>query len=271
MAYVYRHIRLDKNEPFYIGIGSDTEGNYSRANYKWGRNNMWNSIAKKCKYKVEIILDDITWEEACEKEKEFILLYGRINLNNGILCNFTDGGEGVLGTIFSKERLLKMSLSMKGKMVKEKHPLFGKKHTDDSKIKMSEKLLGKKMSPERLKKHSFTFSGEKNPMFGKRHSEETKKIISQRNTGRKHSDDVKKKMSESRRGEMNGNYGKKNSEATRRKMSQNRKNKIYIYNIESGIIYDSILEASKAHNIGYDMLKLKLYGKFKNNTYLRYA
>jgi len=23
MAYVYRHIRLDKNEPFYIGIGSE--------------------------------------------------------------------------------------------------------------------------------------------------------------------------------------------------------------------------------------------------------
>ena len=29
MAYVYRHIRLDKNEPFYIGIGSDKE--YKRA------------------------------------------------------------------------------------------------------------------------------------------------------------------------------------------------------------------------------------------------
>ena len=29
MAYVYRHIRLDKNEPFYIGIGSDA--NYSRS------------------------------------------------------------------------------------------------------------------------------------------------------------------------------------------------------------------------------------------------
>jgi hypothetical protein len=23
MAYLYRHIRHDKNEPFYIGIGSD--------------------------------------------------------------------------------------------------------------------------------------------------------------------------------------------------------------------------------------------------------
>ena len=30
MAYLYRHIRLDKNEPFYIGIGSDT--NFKRAN-----------------------------------------------------------------------------------------------------------------------------------------------------------------------------------------------------------------------------------------------
>jgi hypothetical protein len=29
MAYLYRHIRLDKNEPFYIGIGSDKQ--YKRA------------------------------------------------------------------------------------------------------------------------------------------------------------------------------------------------------------------------------------------------
>lgn len=28
MAYVYRHIRLDKNEPFYIGIGKDEGGKY---------------------------------------------------------------------------------------------------------------------------------------------------------------------------------------------------------------------------------------------------
>jgi hypothetical protein len=29
MAYIYRHIRLDKNEPFYIGIGSDDKGKYN--------------------------------------------------------------------------------------------------------------------------------------------------------------------------------------------------------------------------------------------------
>ena len=31
MAYLYRHIRLDNNEVFYIGIGSDSEGYYKRA------------------------------------------------------------------------------------------------------------------------------------------------------------------------------------------------------------------------------------------------
>ena len=31
MAYLYRHIRLDKNEPFYIGIGSNELNNYKRA------------------------------------------------------------------------------------------------------------------------------------------------------------------------------------------------------------------------------------------------
>jgi len=35
MCYVYRHIRLDKNEPFYIGIGSDF--NYQRSRHQSGR------------------------------------------------------------------------------------------------------------------------------------------------------------------------------------------------------------------------------------------
>ena len=41
MAYVYRHIRLDTNQPFYIGIGSDK--NYFRANQKTSskRNSYW--------------------------------------------------------------------------------------------------------------------------------------------------------------------------------------------------------------------------------------
>jgi len=39
MAYIYRHIRLDKNEPFYIGIGDNShEGTYPRAHSKKPKN-----------------------------------------------------------------------------------------------------------------------------------------------------------------------------------------------------------------------------------------
>lgn len=111
MAYLYRHIRIDKNEPFYIGIGSDNS--YRRANETSRRNIHWKNIVKKGEYKVEILLDDLTWEQACEKEKEFIALYGRANLNNGSLCNLTDGGEGLINP--SKETRDKKRNSMIGK------------------------------------------------------------------------------------------------------------------------------------------------------------
>lgn len=74
MAYIYRHIRLDKNVPFYIGIGSDDEGFYLRA-FRKGRNAHWNNIVKKTDYLVEIILDDLSWEEACVKEQQIMLRY----------------------------------------------------------------------------------------------------------------------------------------------------------------------------------------------------
>ena len=92
MAYLYRHIRLDKNEPFYIGIGSDNT--YYRANSKKGRSDFWHKMANLSEYRVEIMLDGLTYDEAKEKEREFIALYGRRNLNKGILCNLTDGGDG---------------------------------------------------------------------------------------------------------------------------------------------------------------------------------
>jgi hypothetical protein len=83
MAYVYRHIRLDTNQPFYIGIGSDR--NYSRSYTKKRRNQFWCNVAKKTEFIVEIILDDLSWEEACLKEIEFISLYGRRDIGARVL------------------------------------------------------------------------------------------------------------------------------------------------------------------------------------------
>ena len=109
MAYVYRHIRLDKNEPFYIGIGITK--NYSRAYSKKSRNKLWKTIANKSGYEVEIIFDDLSWEEACKKEKEFITLYGRIDTKTGILSNMTNGGDGTIG----------INVWNKGKKLSDKH------------------------------------------------------------------------------------------------------------------------------------------------------
>ena len=51
---VYRHIRLDKNEVFYIGIGNDS--NYKRSKIKANRSVYWKNIVNKTFYEIEILL-----------------------------------------------------------------------------------------------------------------------------------------------------------------------------------------------------------------------
>jgi hypothetical protein len=185
MAYVYRHIRLDKNEPFYIGIGSDNE--YKRANTNTRRNKHWINISK-FGYEVDILFDGLTWDEACVKEKEFISLYGRKDKNKGSLCNLTDGGDGCLGRIvtFSEESKRKMSEARKGKKpyiitdeIRKNLSIAAKKrgvskehlakmnkarvnfthrkgipHTEESRKKMSDSRMGIKKSEEWCKAQS---------------------------------------------------------------------------------------------------------------------
>src|SRR6478735_8461687 len=113
MAYVYRHIRLDKNQPFYIGIGNDD--NYARANTIKGRNLHWKRIVDKTNYDIEILIDGISWELACQKEIEFISIYKRVK-DGGTLCNITLGGEGKLGVAPTNAFIKGHNMSpMKGK------------------------------------------------------------------------------------------------------------------------------------------------------------
>ena len=91
MAYVYSHTRLDTGKIFYIGIGSDEA--YRRASTIQGRNAHWYNVIKKADYRVDILHDNLTWEEACNKEIELIKQLGRVN-QGGILVNITEGGDG---------------------------------------------------------------------------------------------------------------------------------------------------------------------------------
>jgi hypothetical protein len=162
MAYVYRHIRLDKNEPCYIGIAKEDNELYRRANaIKIGRNPLHQNIVDKTELLVEIILDDLTWEEACEKEKEFIKLYGRIDQGTGVLTNLTDGGEGSINRIYSEDANKQRSEKLKGRKfsvetlakMKESRNLRtdsqkGYKRSEESKLKNRLAHLGKILTEE---------------------------------------------------------------------------------------------------------------------------
>lgn len=115
MAYVYTYTRLDKNEVFYVGIGSDSK--YKRAKNISSRTDYFKKIINKSKYKLDIVFDDLTWEEACLKEIELIALYGRKDLKTGSLVNFTDGGEGRKG---SQNRITPTyQIDLQGNIIKE--------------------------------------------------------------------------------------------------------------------------------------------------------
>lgn len=151
MAIVYRHIRLDKNEVFYIGIG-ETE---KRAHDKRRRNPHWKNITKNSDWLVEIMIEDLTFEEAKNKEIEFIKLYGRKDLGLGTLCNMTDGGDGSIGykpnDIMNKKR----SDKLKNRIMTEEH-----------KNKISKSLKGHKVSEKALQsllERNKIQKGEKHP------------------------------------------------------------------------------------------------------------
>lgn len=109
---VYRHVRLDTNEVFYIGIGTE-----KRPYRKDKRSKFWKVIIDKTDYRVDIMFYDMSWEEACEKEKELIQLYGRRDLGTGTLVNLTDGGDGTYGMTHSKQSRAKISKSLLGRCV----------------------------------------------------------------------------------------------------------------------------------------------------------
>lgn len=167
MAIVYRHVRLDTNKVFYVGIGKDERRAYVKS--KQHRNKYWINITNKSDYRVEILFDDLDWEDACSKEVELISLYGRSDLGLGTLVNLTDGGEGTLGMSHSADTLKKMSDTAK------KRP--PKVWTEESKAKLSKSIKGRAPSNK-----------------GKSITEETRLKISQAMTGRKLSEETKAKM-----------------------------------------------------------------------------
>jgi hypothetical protein len=234
MAYLYRHIRIDKNVPFYIGIGSDEK--FIRAYNKHRRNQKWFNIVAKTDYKVQIVLMDISLDEAKEKEIEFIKLYGRSDKGEGTLCNLTDGGEGNPGRIVSDEVREKQSIRLKG-------------------IKMSEEFKQKRRE---------YMTGRKMPLVG---IEKTRQwlIANHPMRGKKMSDQARKNISEGHKGlmvgERNPNWGKFGSASPLAKK---------VMCTKTNRVWGSVKEAAKELGIAYSTITNRLNGQKKNNTTLIY-
>lgn len=253
MAYIYKHIRKDNGEVFYVGLSLKNDPKHGRAYSKDSRrSNHWKNIVKSVGYKVEIIEDNLTPDEAKEKEKYYISLYGRKDLGLGTLCNFTDGGDGTLGHRHTEEWKKNASERMKGEL----NSIHKKVFTDEDRIKMSESRRGRK------------------------HSEETLNKL----RGRKHSEETLNKM-RGRKGELNPNYGKcgelsaswgrKATKEEREHLSKVRKgrpalNKLKVIDIITKKVYSCGAEAISdlGLNISITHLGAMLRGKYDNWTSL---
>lgn len=155
MWYVYRHVRADKNLPFYIGIGQ--KKNFARAYNFSQRNKIWFDIQSKTEIEVEILFENLCKEEAEAKEKEFIALYGRLDLGTGTLANMTEGGEGSVGAVMPESRRQELSIRMSG----SNNPMFNKRLTLEQEKKRVQafKESNQEYSPQRKEKMSLSMMG----------------------------------------------------------------------------------------------------------------
>jgi hypothetical protein len=164
--YTYAYLREDRT-PYYIGKGRGSRV-YSSAR----------TINKpRDKSRIVFLKKNLTEAEAFRHEIYMIAVFGRIDLETGILHNKTNGGEGTSGRICSEESKAKISSSNKGKKPPEetrqlwKIQRKGRKLSEETKRKISEGNKGKKLSKEQIERLVAIHKG-------KKRSEEYRKKLS---------------------------------------------------------------------------------------------
>lgn len=167
----------------------------------------WNNI------KHEVLFKDLTKEEAEIKEVELIAIYKSNQRKYGY--NIESGGNA---NKMSDETKQKISKAFKG----EKHPFYGKTHTDEVKNRLS-----------KIYKERFSVP-ENNPFYGKHHTEETKRKIGESHKKENLSKKTLEKMSKAKK-------GKKRSKESIEKGAKAHEKPVVC--IETGFIYHSAKEA----------------------------
>lgn len=161
MYFLYRHIRLDTGQPFYIGIGTcrryGTEKSiFARAYSKSHRHEDWQKIYSEIGCAVEILYMSNNKNEILDKESEFIKMHGRIDLGTGPLINKTDGNYGNFGPSYLQALSLKhkgrvVSAETRGKISKSS---MGKIMSESQRLSLSKSKKGKRLPESTLRSAS---------------------------------------------------------------------------------------------------------------------
>lgn len=123
-------------------------------------------------FSAEILEDKLTYEEACEKEKEYISKFETFNPKKGY--NLQKGGEGP-----NKESVEKMKKSHEGKHLSEEH----KRHISEGLgQRVNNVNYGRKMTPEAVENNRKAKTGSNHPNWGKHRKESTKEKIREKNS-----------------------------------------------------------------------------------------
>lgn len=117
-VYIYRN-PLKENQPFYVGKGRGSRHKHHLTkkcarSYNLHKTRTIDVILKQTGSvpPIEIYRENLTNAQACEVEKNLILLFGRVDLATGVLTNMTDGGDG--NNNFSEETRKRIGMKLKG-------------------------------------------------------------------------------------------------------------------------------------------------------------
>lgn len=166
---VYLHKNSITGEVFYVGSGA-----FNRPYVKSGRTKAWHEKVKEVgRYEVEIYKSFLRPYEALQLEAYLIKIFGRKGLDKcGTLVNRCQIGNSQFECNLTLEARTKISDAHKGKSKSENHknaisgalmgkvsPFKGSKHSDETKLRMSEKRKNRTTNESTRLKMSLAHKG----------------------------------------------------------------------------------------------------------------
>lgn len=282
---VYMHIFPNGKKYIGVAIINDGQTPLEACQKRWGNNGSGYNTQRVGrainKYGWENIKHKILFERVSEDEIDdleiFLIQKYDTQIDNGKGYNVDLGGKH---RIVSDSTRKKLSKSLSG----EKHPMYGKHKSEETKKKIGKAQIGKFVSEEtreKIRKAQTWQKGKNNPRYGKHCTEETKRKISEALSGKyvgedsywygRHlSDESKEKLRQKaliRYSDITNhpNYGKPCPEKTKQAISDKNSKSVLVFNLlgdfvikyksasecadDYGIVFSSICNAANGNHL----------------------